>query len=309
VENLFLILSARLLIYQRNHGEKVLFLHKILEAPLLLKLFFMTYNSLARQKRGEVDDNFKLKFNDFSSDYLMELLDNTDAQVRTASAIILGERKCVGAVNVLCRTLVKEKALYTKIAVSEALGKIGLPALDELTELTGKIGKNQHRILPDKTFKKWNYPLPRDIVIRTIVKMGRPALPLLQNKLQFSSAEVASELIDAIGHISFYSGDQSSEEYLLRMLEKFNSENVVVWKIIRALQAFHGPDSLLILEYYFLQSSLREFRWEAARSLGQLRAESILKKNISDPDIEVRQMVMMSLDYVTNSGNRVEGLG
>jgi hypothetical protein len=84
------------------------------------------------------------------------------------------------------------------------LGESALPAL---IAMIGMVGKNQHHTLPNELFKKWNYPLPRGIVDRTIVKMQRAALPPLIDKLHdISDAFVMAECVDAIGCISYYSG-------------------------------------------------------------------------------------------------------
>lgn len=263
----------------------------------------MVDKDISRQKRGEIDDYFKSQYESFSNDYLIGLLEDTDARVRTAAATVLGERKSLEAINSLCKKLVKEKALYSKIAISEALGNIGVQALPEMTKYIGKIGKNQHKELPEEIFKKWNYPLPRDIVIRTVVKMGKLALSELRNTLLKADSNVTAEVIDAIGHISFYTKDHNSLDILIETLYKYEQamDTVVVWKVLRALQAFPQQVSLKVLRKYFLDSNDPQLRWEAARSLGQLGAGKILILGMNDPDNRVSKMVKMSLDHIIES--------
>lgn len=269
------------------------FLRGLIDAP-----------SSPRQKRGEIDDYFKSKFSGFSSEHLIGLLEERDARTRTAAATVLGERKSLEAIAALCQRLSKEKALYSKMAVSEALANIGVSALPEMTQYIGKIGKNQHKELPGEIFKKWNYPLPRDIVIRTIVKIGTPALPHLCNTLLNADSSVAAEVIDAIGHISFYGKDHHSLDVLIAALDKYEHpavDAVVPWKILRALQAFPQQQSLDVLRKYFLDSNDPQLRREAARSLGQLGADGILVLGSNDPDSLVRKMIKMGLDRIKES--------
>lgn len=252
---------------------------------------------IARKKRGEIDHQYQSALsNDCNSDLISKLEDD-DPQMRTASAIVLGEKRCHEAIDPLCRRLSKEKALYPKIAISEALGQIGVPALPELLKYIGKIGGNQHEELPTELFKKWSYPLPRDIVIRTIIKMGNAALPQLCIALEHANEKSAAELIDSIGHISFYSKDQSSLGTLIELLHKYHDHNVVIWKILRALQAFPNQKAIELLTVHFMNNPLPALRWEAARSLGQLGSVEILKQGLYDPDPLVLTMIQLSLDH------------
>lgn len=251
----------------------------------------------SRKKRGEIDHEYQLALSNAGNNDLISKLESNDPQVRTASATLLGERKCHEAIHSLCRRLSKEKALYTKIAISEALGQIGIHVLPELLKYIGKIGKNQHEELPTELFRKWNYPLPRDIAIRTIIKIGSAALPQLCIALQHADENSAAELIDSIGHISFYSKDQSSLGILIEALHKYHDHNLVIWKILRALQAFPNQKAIELLTVHFMNNPLPVLRWEAARSLGQLGSVEILKQGLYDPDPLVLTMIQLSLDH------------
>jgi len=129
-------------------------------------------NQTAKEKRGfttEVNNDLFINKSDIE---LIPLLKSNDPRERTSSATILGQRKSEKAIFALCEQLKNEKALYSKIAISETLGKIGKPTIKRLVKYLGKIGNNQHKTLPGKIFNKWSYSLPRDIIARTICKIG-----------------------------------------------------------------------------------------------------------------------------------------
>jgi HEAT repeat protein len=130
----------------------------------------------ARTKRGQTSRQDDSLFSTLSNQELLDLINDVDAQKRTSAARLLGERKDTDAIPLLCERLKKETALYTRIAISEALGAIGDPAIPELIRLLGKVGNNQHHEVPKKGFYKKSYPLPRDIAARTIIKIGCSAL-------------------------------------------------------------------------------------------------------------------------------------
>ena len=132
--------------------------------------------SVGRQKRGQVSREEIEKFNEVSVEELKGLLNSNDPQKRTIGATLIGKRKYVNLIPSLCCTLEKEKSLYPRIAISEALSEIGEPAVASLVSLLGKVGNNQEKELPLKYFNKKNYPLARDIVARTLVKIGKPAI-------------------------------------------------------------------------------------------------------------------------------------
>jgi HEAT repeat protein len=73
---------------------------------------------------------------------LRDLLNNNDPQKRTIGATIIGKRKCIDLIPSLCSALAKQKSLYPRIAISEALGEIGEPAVVSLISLLGKVGDN-----------------------------------------------------------------------------------------------------------------------------------------------------------------------
>ncbi|MFH1252965.1 MAG: HEAT repeat domain-containing protein [Candidatus Uhrbacteria bacterium] len=226
-----------------------------------------------KDRRGFTTKKEDEKFSNFLSSVLIENLLSSVSKIWTSAAKILGQRKYLPAINPLCKQLTKEDKLYTKIAICEALENIGETAVPILIGYLGKIGHNQYKQLPNKFFNKWNYPCPRDIVARTIAKIGEPALPYLIKVLETKNVEQISEAIDAIGKISFYSKNFAAQSVLKKCLQKYLSNELIVWKIIRAFEAFPVDDVIRILEKYLKNSEQKMLRWEAIRSLAQIGGE------------------------------------
>jgi len=258
----------------------------------------ITDKAAARAIRGQTtpeDDSICLSC---SYQELFDLLNDVEARKRTSAAKLLGIRKCVEAIPLLCERLKVEKALYTRIAICDALANIGESAIPALIELVGKIGKNQHENLPELGFYKRSYPLPRDIAVRTIIKIGVPALRPLENVVLEEERYRRLEAIDGIGQIAFYEGDLSSESVLLNAFEKNYSDQVVMWKLIRAFQAFPTDKVRELLEMIIRTNPRPELRWEAVRGLGQHGSnvtEELLAITRNDVDSEVRKMSKLFL--------------
>jgi hypothetical protein len=250
----------------------------------------------ARISRGQASRQADSLFSSLSNQELLDLLNDVDASKRTSAARQLGQRKNTESVPLLCKHLKTETALYTRIAISEALGAIGEPAILELIGLLGKVGNNQHSELPEKGFYKKSYPLPRDIVARIIIKIGCSALKPLEKVVLEADRAGVLEAIDAIGHIAFYEGDLSSESVLLMAYQKYHSDIVVLWKIVRAFQAFPTAGVRRVLETIICSNRYPELRWEAVRSLGQHGGEirgEVMTCVQRDPCDEVREMARL----------------
>jgi hypothetical protein len=231
-----------------------------------------------RKNRGEVSEMELNEFTKLSDNELIPLLKSPNPTERTCSAKILGIRKSKKAIDALCQALKVEKKLYSKIAISEALGHIGISALPQLIMLLGKIGDNQHKSLPDKAFEKQSYPLPLDIAARTITKMGENALDMIIQAIPNIEVECLSEAIDAIGFISYYSGNQTAFETIKMLIHQFHEHDLILWKLIRALQAFPNNESIEILESYKQTHSQKAIREEAKRSIYQIMNKQLNKK-------------------------------
>lgn len=260
----------------------------------------------AKERRGfttEAENNLFVNKSDIE---LISLLKSDNPKERTSSAAILGQRKSIKAIVALCEQLKNEKALYSKIAISEALGEIGKPAINELLKYLGEIGNNQHKTLPGKIFNKWSYPLPRDIIARTICKIGDDILVDLSNILMNGNKKQIYEAIDAVGFISFYSENKTSFETLSKTLQKYHYNEVIRWKITRALSAFPCKKSEMILLNILKIDTVNgisekpEIKWEAIRSLGLIckGVPGELLTARSDQNDNVRKTAKLAIEKI-----------
>ena len=227
-----------------------------------------TYQSLV--KRGYSNTQIEERCNKLDEASLEKMLGSSTPQERTSAARVLGRRKHTASIQALSIALENEKSLYSKIAISEALGSMGIKAVPYLIGMLGKIGRNQYKQMPNELFKKTNYPLPRDIAARTIIKIGPPALPALEEILIRGELWQIYEAIDSIGYISFYSHEQRSLKHLFKCLKQHDDDELLTWKIIRALEAFPLPKSKKFLQTFLVSSKNKMLTLEAARSLKQI---------------------------------------
>ena len=229
------------------------------------------------KSRGYISQSEIEHFSTQSTTEILTMLQSSNPSQRSIAAKALATHEDPQTVDMLIEALKKEEKLYSKIALSDALGTMGETAAVKLVSLLGEIGSNQYQQLPDKPFLKKNYPLPRDIIARTLIKIGIPALPYLIEVLHQNNPTRILEAIDAIGYISFYSGNPDAENELLNLLQQ-NEDPLVVWKVVRALQAFPGLKVENTLKKYCQSTNLPQHRWEAERSLNQINRLKILRK-------------------------------
>lgn len=127
------------------------------------------------RKRGmieqiDIDSIISLSYSE-----LISLIDSKLSIERSASIHLLSNKvSCDNEdfVAVLLKRLSIEKSLYTKIEICNALEKGSEKTARQMVQYLGCIGNNQHRWLPDRISKKISYPLPRDIIARSLGKMN-----------------------------------------------------------------------------------------------------------------------------------------
>ncbi|MGB9979949.1 HEAT repeat domain-containing protein [Methanobacterium sp.] len=224
-----------------------------------------------REKRGQFLAEEIEACIEFKTAHLIEMLNADNAQKRTIAAAILGNRKDKKGIVPLCDSLKKEKALYSRIAMSEALGKMGETAVPSLIKLLGQIGNNQETELPVKYFNKKSFPLARDMAARTIIKIGKPATPYLIKVVEEQDSYILQQAIDALGGIAAKTNDKSALRVLLNGLETRPNNKITFWKIIRALSGFKHSNEALPPLLNILESDCdAAIIWESARTLGQI---------------------------------------
>ncbi len=234
--------------------------------------------STDREKRGQVSTEDIEACAGFKTVDLIEMLNSCSPQERTIAATLLGNRKDKQGIMPLCTSLKKEKALYSRIAMSEALGKIGEDAVPPLVGLLGKIGNNQELKLPEKYFNKKSFPLARDMAARTIIKIGKPATPYLIKVVEEQDDYILQQAVDALGGIAAKTGDRSALSTLLNCLETHTGNMLTFWKVIRSLSGFkHSSEALPPLLNILENNCDAAIIWESARTLGQI--------SINRPDV------------------------
>lgn len=224
-----------------------------------------------RKKRGQISSEELEAYAELGAERLIEMLNSDNPQERTIAATILGNRKDEKGILPLCNSLKNEKALYSRIAMSEALGKMGETAVPPLIKLLGKIGNNQEKELPEKYFKKKSFPLARDMAVRTIIKIGKPATPYLIEVMKEQDDYTSQHAIDALGGIAANTGDKRALPLLINGIKAYADNEITLWKIIRSLSGFkHSSEALPPLLNILESDYDAAIIWESARTLGQI---------------------------------------
>lgn len=208
------------------------------------------------------------------------LLKSGIAQDRTLGARLLACNG-VAAVNDLVQALVVEKKLYPKIEICNTLVTLGEVAVKPLIAKLGRIGGNQHRDLPSKSFEKKSYPLPRDIAARTLAHIGVVALPDLLDVLDEDDLLKLSEAIDAIGFICFYSHQPEIYSKLIACYKHNSGSDLIRWKLVRAMSGFPESIEFLIEQRTICDNSMIKQEIDRSIRLINKRIDSIDVRSIS----------------------------
>lgn len=205
---------------------------------------------------------------------LIKCLNDDDAIIRTSAAINL--KQYINK-NKVCSSLLlqlsKEKSLYTKIAICETLQNGNIDSAKEMINYIGKIGDNQYKKLPEKVSLKKTYPMPRDIIARTLSKMNIDIFPILIGILEGDDLIKIYEVIDAVGFMVFHNKDLSNDKnlnYIINLIKKYKDNKLVLWKCITCLSAFNLEKSKDTLNSFVNNDNKDIFSLEAKRSLSIL---------------------------------------
>ena len=217
------------------------------------------------QNRGYVEDGNESKFVSVSFDKKIELLESEIVTERTLGARLLKDNKTEKTVEYLIKALKTEKKLYSKIEICNTLSELKGIALNPLIKCLSKIGSNQYKTIPEKEFLKDSYPLPRDIASRTLIRIGKKAIPELLKKLETENKNVLSEQIDAIGHINFNYKAENIYKPLKSCYNRNKTEDLKKWKIIRAFSGINESNEFLKKQY--TETKNERLKKEIKRSL------------------------------------------
>lgn len=217
-----------------------------------------------KENRGFVAEGLEISYLRKTNDELKDLLNSHVAVERTIAARVLCQRSHEFTEDLLI-ALETEQKLYPKIEICRSLAIFGEKSINGLVQRLGKIGTNQHHRPTDEPFKKRSYPLPRDIAARTLGRIGPKALPALSIVLKEDNPSKVSEAIDAIGFICYAGGQDNYFEPLLNCYNFFKTNDLIRWKIIRAMSAFRA--SLIFLEQQYQIENNPAIRQEIERSI------------------------------------------
>lgn len=220
------------------------------------------------ENRGFVAVGIEEKYFDTTFEQRIVLLKSKLSTDRTLGARLLTGNSDLSTIAYLIDALIKEKKLYSKIEICNSLVSFGMDAVIPLIGLLGKIGNNQHKEVPETNFKKNNYPLPRDIAGRTLIRIGVKAIPDLLQVLDCNDSIQLSEAIDTIGFICFYEPQINVFRLLKKCFDSNADNDLIKWKIFRAMSAF--PESETFLREQ-LQLNNESFKLEIERSLSLVR--------------------------------------
>ncbi|MCP4133698.1 MAG: hypothetical protein GY754_22205 [bacterium] len=219
------------------------------------------------ESRGFVDESAIIIDENIDISLLKDLLSSKIPTERTRGAIIIKKMSLEELVPDLIEALKKEKKLYTKIAIGDALAALKDKSVELLLPLLGAIGNNQHSRLPNKKFGKDSYPCPRDIAARILIRCGETALHAVLNNIGTFSRSQLLEAVDVLGHISFNEEKTEALPALLDLYNKNRDDEVMIWKLIRAFSAFPDERVVAVLKEVIAKKACEQWVWEAERSL------------------------------------------
>lgn len=231
----------------------------------------MRSNETQLRKRGWVTADDLAAYKNLSEENLLHLLQSANPCKRTAGASLL-KNVTPEITERLLQILSKETALYTKIAICEKLQTGDGTTAEAMIPYLAKIGSNQHYSLPEKPSKKVSYPLPRDIIARTLGRMSSGIITVLFEKASSLTQLQIREWVDAVGYLTFYHNELATEENLNKLItivEKHKRDELIIWKFLTCLSVFPLPESRKILKEYAKQEGILGL--EAQRSLKMIQ--------------------------------------
>lgn len=228
------------------------------------------------RNRGFITAEDLSEYANCDKDKLLEMMNDKKAHRRTAAFKLISKyySEKDELVRLLCEKLMIENKLYTKIAICESLADNGKSSVKIMLDYIGKIGKNQHEEISEKKFNKKSYPLPRDIIARTLCRMGREIMPELIEVIMGTDSVKIREVIDVVGHICFY---ERNDDVLNEIIECYNvniAEDIIRWKITRALSSFKSEKSKEKLTVILENEKNVNIIKEAERSLEMLNKKT-----------------------------------
>lgn len=226
-------------------------------------------NNASHQARGKASQVLLDLYATASQEACLNGLFSEDGAQRSAAATYLELRK--DHVETLCVQLQKESCLYTRIAICHRLAQGDVHTARILCRYLGTVGHNQHKTLPKAVSKKKSYPLPRDLIARTLGKMHPDILPALLEVLKSGEKETIKEALDAFGFLLYYHQELPTIQYLpviTALCQRWQTDAVLLWKCMMVLSAIPAKDTIIFLKKYENETSL--IGTEARKSLAHI---------------------------------------
>ncbi len=225
-----------------------------------------------KKSRGYCTEEDFEAFRHLNYPELIEKTNSENACERTAAIRIISEKHCDGVetAEFLCEKLKNEKKLYVKLEICKSLSHGTVETASVMAEYLGKIGENRHEALSEREFRKKSYPLPRDLIARTLAHMKPDIMPVLLEVLNSGDEEKIAEVIDSIGFICFYNDFNNKSTVLKNLRNCFESHyrsDIVRWKLIRAFSSFEEAQVMDILAETARNDEVETIRLEADRSI------------------------------------------
>ncbi|GCF95026.1 hypothetical protein NRIC_29170 [Enterococcus florum] len=221
--------------------------------------------------RGFINDNDVAVHVTDTKAELLQLLSSSDPSERSVATRLLPLSPTT--TYELLQRLKREKALYTRLEICQKLASGSIETARLLVNELGHVGTNQHRKPTKKPVQKKSYPLPRDLIARTLGTMDPAILPVLLESLNTCENACLSELIDAIGALVFTNPALANDVAYARLKvlwQQYEDHALIQWKLIICFSAF--PQSEPFLEA--LMENQHPCKEELACSLWRLRTRA-----------------------------------
>lgn len=228
-------------------------------------------------KRGKAVKKDISAFCLLTTEELFLKLNSSIPAERSAAVIALREKCNINDrkyVALLLECLSKEKALYTKMEICLSLEKGNGETALWMCNYLGKIGSNQHTTVPDAVSLKKSFPLPRDIIARTLSRMNESVFPALLHQLEVLERKQLSELLDVIGYMAFYNSKLATKDnfaVIVRLAGQYANDGLILWKIALCCSGFPLPESKRLLNSVKASAQHPTILAEVERSLRLIR--------------------------------------
>lgn len=219
-------------------------------------------------ERGYIDSELLNSYISYGEGELASLLNSNLAYERSVAVRLLGEKQNshLKYASSILTLLTKEKRLYTRLEMTHFLEKGDEKTVIMMLPYLGRIGKNQYDKLPKRPSFKVSYPLPRDIIARTLGNMDGKYLPLLLEVLKKGTLIQKREVLDAIGFMLFYQKNYATKGNLITILDFFgaNTDSIMRWKLLILLSAFPFDENKQFLKSY-MSRKISKLDYETAK--------------------------------------------